>query len=64
MTCNKAMDAAHAVAVLTEWDEFKEYDWEKVHAKMMKPAYVFDGRGILDFESMKSLGFQCYVIGM
>src|SRR5690606_32468850 len=39
---------AHAIAILTEWDEFKEYDWQKVYDNMLKPAHVFDGRNILN----------------
>lgn len=42
------MDGAHGVAVLTEWDEFKQYDWKKIYDSMVKPAFVFDGRNILD----------------
>ena len=43
-----ALDRAHAVAVLTEWDEFKSLNWEDIYSKMYKPAFVFDGRNILD----------------
>ena len=47
------MDAtkeAHAIAILTEWDEFKTYDWKSIHEQMLKPAFVFDGRRLLDKE--------------
>lgn len=54
---------AHAIAVLTEWDEFKTYDWQKLYDGMLKPAFVFDGRGILDKEELETIGFQVYVIG-
>lgn len=54
---------AHAIAVLTEWDEFKDYDWQKIFDNMNKPAFVFDGRMILDSEKMKEIGFKYYVIG-
>lgn len=50
-------------AVLTEWDEFKEYDWLKLYNDMQKPAFVFDGRGILDKELLESIGFVYYKIG-
>ncbi|NIK91381.1 UDP-glucose 6-dehydrogenase [Mangrovimonas sp. CR14] len=59
----RAMDNAHAVAVLTEWDEFKSYDWCKVYESMMKPAFVFDGRRLLDYCQMSDLGFKFYTIG-
>jgi len=54
---------AHAIAVLTEWDEFKEYDWEKIYDAMLKPAFVFDGRNLLDGEKMKAIGFHYQTIG-
>ena len=57
--CNKA----HAVAVLTEWDEFKTYDWQKVYENMYKPAFVFDGRNVLDGKSLKENGFVLYSNG-
>ncbi|TDT44761.1 UDPglucose 6-dehydrogenase [Maribacter spongiicola] len=54
---------AHAIAILTEWDEFKTYDWEKIHQQMLKPAFVFDGRRLLDTDTMKGIGFNYYKIG-
>lgn len=59
----EAMDQAHAVAVLTEWDEFKIYDWKAIYDKMYKPAFLFDGRNILDVEKLKAIGFQVKGIG-
>jgi len=59
----KACENAHAVAILTEWDEFQTYDWQKIYDKMMKPAFVFDGRDILDIQKMKEIGFTVYSIG-
>ncbi|WP_318308121.1 nucleotide sugar dehydrogenase [Flagellimonas crocea] len=59
----EASEDAHAIAILTEWDEFKSYDWEKIYKNMLKPAFVFDGRRILDTEKMKELGFDFYKIG-
>jgi UDPglucose 6-dehydrogenase len=54
---------AHAIAILTEWDEFKTYDWSAVYENMLKPAFLFDGRAILDPDEMKDLGFKFYSIG-
>tara|TARA_B110000114_G_scaffold19484_1_gene18634 strand:+ start:288 stop:1697 length:1410 start_codon:yes stop_codon:yes gene_type:complete len=54
---------AHAVAVLTEWDEFVSYDWKAIYTNMYKPAFVFDGRNILDAEKLTSIGFQVKGIG-
>ena len=54
---------AHAIAILTEWDMFKNLDWKRIHDSMMKPAFVFDGRNLLDAEKMKELGFYYKGIG-
>jgi UDPglucose 6-dehydrogenase len=59
----EAARQAHAVAILTEWDEFKTLDWNKIYADMLKPAFVFDGRRILDAATMEKIGFQFYKIG-
>lgn len=59
----KACEGAHAIAVLTEWDEFKNYDWKQIYDKMQKPAFVFDGRGILNKSELLDLGFVYYNIG-
>jgi UDPglucose 6-dehydrogenase len=59
----KAMEEAHAVAILTEWDEFKSYDWERIYDGMKKPAFVFDGRALLNREQLTNLGFKLYTIG-
>ena len=54
---------AHAIAVLTEWDEFKNYNWKKIYESMLKPAFVFDGRDILNAQKLSSLGFTVSSIG-
>jgi len=59
----EAMAKAHAVAVLTEWDEFKSYDWDKIYKAMLKPAFVFDGRALLNQEELKDKGFELFSIG-
>jgi UDPglucose 6-dehydrogenase len=59
----EACKDTHAVAVLTEWDEFKTYDWQKIYDSMLKPAWVFDGRNIVDTEKLKAIGFRVYAIG-
>lgn len=59
----EACKDAHAVAVLTEWDEFNTYDWQKIYDTMNKPAFVFDGRNILDVEKLTKIGFQVKGIG-
>ncbi|WP_248722983.1 nucleotide sugar dehydrogenase [Seonamhaeicola sp. ML3] len=58
-----ALKGSHAVAIMTEWDEFKEYDWEKIYSEMKKPAFIFDGRNILNKGKMQDIGFEYYSIG-
>ena len=57
------IDKTNIIAILTEWDEFKDYDWEKIYKKMSKPAYIFDGRNILDREKLESIGFNYIGLG-
>eukprot|EP00727_Mastigamoeba_balamuthi_P011351 m51a1_g6839 putative uridine diphosphate glucose dehydrogenase (469) ;mRNA; f:67760-69797 len=53
----------HAIAVVTEWDEFRGLDYERVYASMAKPAFIFDGRNILDHHALGRIGFKVYAIG-
>jgi UDPglucose 6-dehydrogenase len=48
---------------MTEWDEFKTYDWEKIYNNMTKPAFVFDGRNVVDRKKLLQIGFKVYTIG-
>ena len=59
----EACKESHAIAILTEWDEFKEYDWKRIYDNMKKPAFVFDGRNILDAKKMTDLGFVFSAVG-
>ena len=59
----EACKGAHAVAILTEWDEFKEYDYQKIYDSMTKPAFIFDGRHIVDDSVLRKIGFEVYCIG-
>ena len=54
---------AHAVAILTEWDEFIDYDWKMIFDCMKKPAFIFDGRNVLDKKSLEKIGFIYKGIG-
>mmetsp|Transcript_8530 Transcript_8530/g.35579 ORF Transcript_8530/g.35579 Transcript_8530/m.35579 type:complete len:464 (-) Transcript_8530:56-1447(-) len=58
-----AMDGAHALVVLTEWKEFRAFDFEAVYASMKKPAFVFDGRNLLDVEQLTKIGFHVHTVG-
>ena len=62
-TAYEACEGAHAIAILTEWDEFKALDFARILASMPKPAFIFDGRNILDLPKLRALGFQAFGIG-
>jgi UDPglucose 6-dehydrogenase len=59
----KAAKAAHAIALITEWDLYKNLDYEKIYHEMEKPAFIFDGRNILDHEKLFKIGYEVYPIG-
>ena len=59
----EACQNAHAIAVLTEWDEFAGYDWQKIYDSMQKPAFIFDGRNLLNGAKLKAIGFVYQAIG-
>ncbi len=58
-----AFKDSHAAVVLTEWDEFKTYNWKEVYENMLKPAFLFDGRMLLNHDELVNIGFQTYTIG-
>ena len=58
-----AATGAHALATLTEWDEFKTLDLARIYDLMLKPAFVFDGRAVLPANALKTHGFKAFVIG-
>lgn len=59
----EACKGAHAIAVLTEWDEFTTYDWQQIYESMQKPAFVFDGRNLLNRTELEAIGFVYQGIG-
>lgn len=58
-----AVQGAHAIALMTEWDCYAGLDYQRIYAGMMKPAFVFDGRNRLDHQVLYELGFNVYGIG-
>ena len=56
-------DGAHALAVLTEWDEFRDLDFELIYRSMKKPAFAFDGRNVLPHAQLRGIGFEVSAIG-
>jgi UDPglucose 6-dehydrogenase len=59
----EAAKDSHALCILTEWDEFKEYDYKKIYDLMVKPAFIFDGRNVLDHAKLREIGFVVYALG-
>lgn len=59
----EAAQGAHAIAIVTEWDEFKRLDYAKIFAGMQQPAFIFDGRNILDLARLREIGFRASGIG-
>jgi UDPglucose 6-dehydrogenase len=59
----KAAEGAYAVALVTEWEEYKTLDYGKIYKSMKKPAFLFDGRNILDHKKLYDIGFNVYPIG-
>ena len=59
----KAAEGAHAIALMTEWKEYKTLDYQKIFDSMEKPAFLFDGRNHLDHQALHDIGFNVYSIG-
>jgi UDPglucose 6-dehydrogenase len=59
----KAAKGAHAIAVLTEWDVYRDLDYRRIFKSMVQPAFIFDGRNILDHETVYEMGFNVFAIG-
>ena len=59
----EAAKGADAIALLTDWKIYNDLDFEKLHSVMRKPAFIFDGRNILDHEKIFNLGFEVYSVG-
>lgn len=58
-----AARSAHALVIATEWDEFKKANYEKIYENMSKPAFLFDGRNVINRAEMNKIGFVTYCIG-
>merc|ERR1712028_74588 len=65
-TCECPYEAAadaHAVLICTEWDQYKTLDYQRIFDSMKRPAYIFDGRRMINAEELQAIGFKTYVIG-
>ena len=58
-----AVRGAHAIALMTDWKEFRELDYARLFDAMEKPAFVFDGRNLLDAPRLFKIGFNVYPLG-
>ncbi len=58
-----AASGAHALVICTEWDEFRQLSYRRIYSSMEKPAFVFDGRKILDHPDLVEIGFHVETIG-
>ncbi len=59
----KAASGCHAIAIITEWVLYQNLDFEKIYRSMLKPAFIFDGRNIIDHQKVFEIGFNVYPIG-
>jgi len=59
----EAAKDAHGVCIVTEWDEFRNLDYQRIYDNMQKPAFIFDGRNIVNVEQLRKIGFIVYSIG-
>jgi len=59
----EAAQDAHAIAIMTEWSLYQDLSWEKIYESMQKPAFIFDGRNILDVDRLFDIGFNVYPLG-
>lgn len=59
----EAAKNSHAIAIITEWELYKNLDYERIFAAMVKPAFLFDGRNIVNHRHLFNIGFNVYPIG-
>jgi UDPglucose 6-dehydrogenase len=59
----RAAAGCHALVVLTDWDLYQKLDFQKIYNSMVKPAFLFDGRNIIDHKKCFAIGFNVYPIG-
>ena len=62
-SASEAVQDAHAIVILTEWEEFKTYDYAEFYERMMMPAFLFDGRNLVDPFKIESIGFEVHLLG-
>ncbi len=61
---DEAVEGAHALVILTQWKQYAELDYAKIYASMQKPAFIFDGRSIVDAQALYKIGYNVTQIGI
>lgn len=59
----RAAQDAHAIAIVTEWPEYADLDYDRIYQSMCKPAFIFDGRNLLNRKKLHKIGFNVYTVG-
>ena len=59
----EAAAGSYAIAIMTEWDIYKDLNYEKIYNSMIKPAFFFDGRNIVDHQKLFEIGFNVFPTG-
>lgn len=59
----EAVKGAHAIALLTDWKCFRDLDYGRIYELMEKPAFIFDGRNLLEHDKLYEIGFNVYPLG-
>ncbi len=59
----RAAAGCHALAIMTDWEIYRKLDYRRIYKSMVKPAFIFDGRNIVDHRKCFEIGFNVYPIG-
>ena len=59
----EAVSGADAVLILTEWNDYRQLNWDEVAKRMRKPAWVFDARAVADPEAVRAAGLTLWRVG-
>jgi UDPglucose 6-dehydrogenase len=59
----RAAFGASAIVIVTEWDIFKHLNYKSIYQNMKKPAFIFDGRNILNHRELFNIGFNVFPLG-
>ncbi|RME93869.1 MAG: nucleotide sugar dehydrogenase [Candidatus Hydrogenedentota bacterium] len=59
----EAIEDAHAIVILTQWKDYYDLDYAALYRKMKKPAFIFDGRNVIEAKKLYEIGFNVIQIG-